>query len=174
MSKLEVYVSETRLTIAKGHTIAEFSIDADRQLHVRVPPEVIGEVVWETDVVLAATPLQVDVIVYEKEDSAVALPRTRAQRKTATTETIRPARRAKPSRTYLSRTDGITDPQKEKVLNMVLRSLKRNPHQSRAEVAAESHRIADACGVGVMAVAGVRANLTRGAYGDPKKLIKDS
>lgn len=163
MKTVEVWVTNTRVSISyRGMTVAEYSVDQDNhilQRHSLICP-VVNDVHQPTH---NDEQIKVEVITYEdSEDTFMALPR--ANRRTATTETIAPHRK----RTKVQHArdfDTISDAESKKILNEIIASLKNNPHQTKIERAKETHRIASKLGVRPMAVAGVRANMTRGAYG---------
>lgn len=60
---------------------------------------------------------------------------------------------------------------RDHILSEILDSLARYPHQTRKETVQETERIARTYKEGKYVVAGIRANLTRGTYGDSEKLI---
>lgn len=173
MEHCEVWVKDTSVALVRhGRTILEFTVivgEHGKQGHVFVPAASQAEHLWETLPVVEGLPITVDVVTYEKEAESLSLPRVNRER--AQTRTLRPSPKRQ-TQQYDSKSDTITVPEKNKVLDMVLKSLKNNPHQTKAEIAAETHRIAERCHVGVMAVAGVRANLTRGRYGNVKTLLR--
>lgn len=101
------------------------------------------------------------------EENSVAIPRY-AKRKASTT-VIRAPR--KQSSNGSSSNDSILEHARDQVLNAILDSLIDNPDQSRAFRQAETARIAKKFKEGLFVVAGVRAALTRGSYGDESRLI---
>lgn len=66
----------------------------------------------------------------------------------------------------------LTDQKKEIILDDILVFLAENPYATVAEISFNGNAIAKKRRVGKMVVAGVRASLTRGIYGDKGKLIK--
>lgn len=173
MVHLEIYVTDKEVAVAyRGQTVSRFTVDrASRQIYRRdfynehVSAEELPPIDLET--------LEVDVItIVQPGEGSVALPNT--VRRRATTETIKP-RGVKRRGTQRSdqNVDHITEDESSKILRAILESEYRSPNQSKTERAAETVRIAAKLGVGKMAVAGVRANFTRGAYGSPKKLKAD-
>lgn len=78
------------------------------------------------------------------------------------------------SRATITTSDSISEKVSLKIQNELLRSLAKTPNQTASFRSAETNRIANKFGVKVMSVAGVRANLTRGAYGNYKKLLREA
>lgn len=103
----------------------------------------------------------------------VALPRSvRIKREPVKTTVISPGR-------VVAKRDGGNDPspdhiaegQRDSVLTSILDSMLDTPNQSKAFRVEETKRIAARFDEPIMAVAGVRANLTRGSYGDVDNLL---
>ena len=175
MDGLDVIVKDHSVTIVhRGRTIAEFSVLAeDRRCQVYIPVTALEDerVTFGDTINLAPREtLAVDITTYESPlEGTMALPRAVKER--AATRQIKPTT-VKVRNSTPSNRDTIDTSERDKVLNLVLKSLKANPNQTKAEISAESHRIAKAAKVHVMAVAGVRANLTRGTYGNVKTLLR--
>lgn len=85
---------------------------------------------------------------------------------------IRASRKPKVGSGGNSGPDTIAETQRDKVLNAILDSLLDHPDQDKTFTSTETKRIAKKYNQGHMQVAGVRANLTRGSYGDLDKMLR--
>lgn len=162
--KVEVVVNNEKITICfRGRNIAEFGIDPQsgkilRKLNDTDVSENVNHVLFNL------SPVSVDVITFEDpKDSFMALPK--AHRRAAANETIA-ARKSDKRHNYERDFDSVSDSEAKSILHEIIGSLRNNPHQTKAERSKETHRIATKLGVKPMSVAGVRANMTRGVYGN--------
>lgn len=168
MHSLELYVTEHDVSVLyRGRTVARFYVENNTICRQNFTDDLIVDVQS-----LSMTPdtIKVEVITldYPPQESVVSLPNTR--RRAATTETIHPRKKNGAKITHTQDADTITDAESSRILREILLSEHRLPNQSKTQRAAETHRIAEKVGVRPMAVAGVRANMTRGAYGNPRTL----
>lgn len=173
-SKLEVQVDDKCLTIwYGGHIVWRMWVTQDNQLHGRVWTERVDMSELQPPM-SGGKRLEVHVLTkQEKEDYSMALPRLVSQRLEDDT-VIRPAERR--SRHQSTGIGGPLIDQHEvsNVLLAVLDSvLMSQGDDSKKLQALESRRIAAQENVGVGSVAAVRANFTRGRYGDPETMLNE-
>lgn len=107
-------------------------------------------------------------ILVKEEEPAVGLPRY--TKKKAKTEVIKAPRAAKRAGATVA-VDNIDAFKRDQVLNAILDSIIDRPDQKPAFRASETKRIAAEFSEPLFAVAGVRAALTRGTYGDPDEVL---
>lgn len=161
---IEIWVNDDRISVSfRGRTVTEFCIEKNSSKLFRRNVE-DDEIIQDfSGSLIDLEKISVDVITFENsKDTFMALPK--AHRRVAKTEKITPAKAAK--RVDHDRNfDSISDTESKLILNEILASLKNNPHQTKTERSKETHRIAAKLNVKPMAVAGVRANMTRGVYG---------
>jgi len=75
------------------------------------------------------------------------------------------------STVVLIKTTVVDEIVRNKILDDIIMSLARTPNQNTVKIRNETDRIAKRHKVGKFVVAGVRANLTRGTYGNQTRLI---
>lgn len=105
----------------------------------------------------------------KEEDQGSIVPIIPKRKELARTRVVKASRAPKP--TSSSSTDSIETHSRDKVLDAILDSLLDHPEQTKSFTSAETRRIAKKYDQGVYVVAGVRANLTRGSYGDLNKVL---
>lgn len=168
--EVEVAVNDYRIEIwYQGRHYASFGIDEKTRAFT-------VHLARRADTAISATPLglttKLDVSVRAKDplqEAHVALPRR--LRKPAKTQIIKATRSEKNDRASVS-ADQIAGHVRDQVKIAILDSLLDNPGQSKVFTQAETRRIAKKYKEGVFVVAGVRAALTRGTYGDQAKLLE--
>lgn len=101
----------------------------------------------------------------------MALPKAVAQR--TSTSASRVLRATDDSANAAIHVDSISKDNRDRVLIAILDSIILNPFQTKAERVEETLRIAQELNERKFAVAGVRAALARGTYGDATKLIRN-
>jgi hypothetical protein len=69
--------------------------------------------------------------------------------------------------------NGIDSRTSELICNEILKSMVRNPNMTKSEQSAVTHKLASRFNVSIYAVAGVRAALTRGVYGNSRTLLNN-
>lgn len=169
--KIEVEIDDDTITIWHKYQLAvRLSIGQDGRMHVCLP----GNNVEPHRTFNSGVPhrkIEVETLVKRKEQ-IVGLPRLVAAR-AEDGKVFRPEARKRVGSSGGSGNDGplITETERDITLNAVLDSMISYPDASKEIVAGESHRIAAMLKIGVGSVAAVRANLTRGTYGDPDTLI---
>lgn len=165
IEELELIVTDH--TVQVWHRLRQFltfAIDDDGRFVLRLyRPEAITLVDHEP---LNGHLRKLDVIaVTPEEETSMALPAPKHKRSDV----------HRASRAVRRNTDGgadnISERQRDKVLNALLDSLLDDPQQSKTAQASETRRIASKFGEPLFAVAGVRAALTKGSYGEPAKLL---
>lgn len=164
---IEVHVKDKEVEVWRGHVLC-FSFGIDKGGSVVINQRPNGRVVQGNTINLER--LDVNISTTQAQEGSVAIPRL--QVRPATEETIRAprARAQTPDAEQLE--DSLAPDQINTVLNMILDEKVFAKALTREETAMNSHIIAEELGIGVMQVAGVRAALSRGAYGRVDHLIE--
>lgn len=173
MEKIEVEIHDEALTLWHRFRLAlRFTVDADGMIHVCIPDTTNLEVHYSFNPPSLAHPrkLLVETLVKRKEE-IVGLPRLVSAR-VEDGQVFRPEpRRGMGSSGGSSSGPLINEHERDNTLTAIVDSMIANPNASDKEIAAESHRIALDLGIKLGSVAAVRANFTRGRYGDPDTII---
>ena len=117
--------------------------------------------------------VQTQVTIRDEEDP-LALPRLVNDRGAKVDTLYEPRAKKKAHTSGGASEERIVEHERDKILHLVLEGRTLFPHRSKTEIAEETKNIAERLGVREMAVAGVRAALTRGVYGDPDVLINNT
>lgn len=125
---------------------------------------------WVQHLPLDRKNLDVYLVRYHKE-GIMALPRT--VKEPVQTTVVKARRKTAGPGPDTVNVDHIPESKRDQVLGAILDSMIDQPDQTRSQIADIGIAIAERYGERKMAVAGVRANLTRGAYGDIKILISN-
>lgn len=162
---VQIEILEGRIVLCHKHfSIAEFWVDKSGSPHLRRIADV--DTLGFTSPKSAA---DLDVKIVTKENSSVGLPHRIVEKATDKTYAAKKAKTPKP--TYSSSGDHINHSERDAILSHVLDSLIDEPNATKKRSAQISKEIAEKLGVKPMAVAGVKANLARGVYGDVQSII---
>jgi hypothetical protein len=147
------------------------AVTRDRQLVVNLNPLRREDIQLTDDYTSLANASKLDIFtLIQGENNHMALPAMKKE--PARTRAIRSQRTTRNNSSSVT-VEHMSESVRDKVLNALLDSLLAHPDQSTSFRAAETRRIAEKFGEPLYAVAGVRANYTRGSYGTPAKLLDE-
>jgi hypothetical protein len=174
LAKLEVHVDDRSLQVWRDfQTVFRVWFDpVDHHLVVSCPK--FDEIEWVNHLTQppAASPqIEVDSVVRQKDAFSMSLPRLSSKR-LQDGDTFAPTPEPKSSSGGSHTGTGMGHHTRDVILNSILDSMLANPNASKRTTEQESARIAKECGVSIGSVAAVRANYTRGRYGEPDSVLR--
>ena len=171
-SLFEIEVNDTTITIwHKFSVMLKLMVGEDGRIHLCVPNVEAMETHESYNPPRPIHPRKIEVnSLVKKKEAYVALPRLVSAR-LEDGEVFRPETIKRATSSGGGGGPLINENEANIVLNAVCDSFLAKPNQTKDEIAAESHRIANDLNIRVGSVAAVRANFTRGTYGDPDTII---
>lgn len=150
-----------------GASVCQFGVTPDGRIVLAFPSSAVYDQMelFEGSIVRAQLqPLQVTMVFQEMDDD-LAIPRYRRQH-------IAPE--APPQRRRVRVTEGgqsIASGEVTELVEAICQSYVEEPNQTKMRTAAITKELSQRFGIPVMSIAGVRANLTRGTYGDFNTMV---
>lgn len=153
----------------KGRHWLSFAVGDEGNVEIAMSDERFDAATFAAHLPLALQHLDISIVTRERLGvDTMALPKLK---KTPATDDKILARRAQPRSADSVGVEVVERHTRDRILNDILDSWIDHPTQTKAETVAETKRLADKYEEGLFVVAGVRAALTRGSYGDYGALL---